>query len=1093
MTRKNLYLFINISTNIFIFSNFQSGAFAQQSSIFQQSYRVSKDYSNLVPPSKYVDSFLGQDKKGPYTLTWKNFNFGPGNPVWVSVDNQVLPTSSYDLDISRGEIIFNSLIKRTQVIKITYGYYADIATKNNNPNMIAPLTFRIATLGVNTLNVTTFNNNAAQDPNFVLGFYSKSNGISSNIYFAPGKTNSLDQSSMKLSYVNGNSKNGLNLDLSRNGKNFSNIYGKSFGVNDALQNINISGNLSNQKSSLSFNRKDTTNLQNNQNFVNQNAAFIMGGTRNQPLLSFSLLDQENLDSKGIYNSSNIQNGIISHKFGALDLAYNTNNSSNIVGKTNSVTSQDSIGFSLNSASNLKVPFLSFNRTNDTLDTANISSRSMSDRTQFASPIAGGNISFNSISKNLSTSNTKSQIDQRSVDLGFKGNGKNFSGLSFARSEDIKNDSNSVNVIGNKGNFGLNVGKTVFNVNFNKINNITNGINKVDQDQENILFSLPANKSMTVAKFIRNDNVKRDTKGILVGSENDTIDFNLNFNSTNLNFKSFKIGNYTADGKYTLVESGTSNVALKTAIGLINTEFTNSSSFINNSTTYSDQTKISYTLPGNTRGFSGFKFQRTNLLQDTSNLKTDTYTNELIYGTKVGPFTVSTNLLQSDLNYSNEKNGFVNKENTGINYDGLKNVKFSYTRGGNVGMDLSGIRLGQVNDLFSVSSVMSKFQWTIKNSTTDVATIDKKRIITNTDSYLFKLPSTKKNPGVELERADSNSEDSNIITNVISDKLKLNSKIGSTDLVASTGQSFTDKNNNTSAIAKDNAISISTPVWGRGTSLGLTINNSISDNGNLSEEKNGFGVNLSPVKGLTVTTEQHENLSFNSNIQTKFISGQKHSLNYSPASNTLIQGSITEFVDGTKKNEVYDYRTVVGSDKTLFKIDGLLKIRNNSEPMQILNTDSANATLNIKPAKNLTLSGNYLLNPDDPAKANTFIPIEKRQYALTHKAGSFEVTGSYSDTEHLKGTSADIIAKANGFYFYGETGLKIGWKSNSSTIFTSEYREQFFRGSTIKGSEIFSLSLNHTRASTTFSLSSSYTAAPNLAPNYRAEAKLGYKF
>ena len=188
--------------------------------------------------------------------------------------------------------------------------------------------------------------------------------------------------------------------------------------------------------------------------------------------------------------------------------------------------------------------------------------------------------------------------------------------------------------------------------------------------------------------------------------------------------------------------------------------------------------------------------------------------------------------------------------------------------------------------------------------------------------------------------------------------------------------------------------------------------------------------------------------------------------------------------------------MVGSDKTLFKVDGLLKVRNATDTNTLLNTDSANATVNINPIKNIVLSGKYLLNPDDPAKAGTFIPVERRQYALTHRAGSFEVTGSYADTEHLRGTSADILSKAGGYYYYGETGLKIGWKAGASTVFTSEYREQFFKGGVAKGSETFSLGLNHTRASTTFSLSGTYIdnrANPNIRPDYRAEAKLGYKF
>ena len=746
-----------------------------------------------------------------------------------------------------------------------------------------------------------------------------------------------------------------------------------------------------------------------------------------------------------------------------------------------------------------MPGFSFNRTNDSVQAGSATTLTITDRASLATNLAGGNLSFNSLQKNITLPDSRiQQIDQRSINLGFNGNKKGFSGLAFGRVEDDKTDpSNISNTVNNRGSIGGVFAKTTFNLNFNKIDTNVNGKSRLDQDQENILFSLPNSRVLPVAKFIRNDDIKRDAKGILVGSANDSTDVKAKLSGSDLNYKSTKVDTYTPDGKFTSVDSNLGNLSFKAGAGSFNAELLNTNSLVNNSSTLVEQQKYTYNLPGNAKGFSGFKLQRADTSLIVPGLQTDTVANEISYGTKVGPLSLSTNLFKADSAYSNNKVGFADRQTIGINYNTSRYLNFSFNRGGNVGQDVTGLRLGTINDTYALISNSPWMQWSVKNLIADVSTPDKRRVFTNTDLYSIKIPSKKNMPGVELERADANAEELNAVTNTVSDKLKFNSKLGSASVAASTGQVTTDKNNNTPlGVAKDNYLSISTPIWGRGTAVGVTVNNFSAVNGAISEDKNGLGINITPSKGLTLSTEQQENSIFNSNVQTRSITGQKYSLNYSPAPNTTVQTSFLEATDGFKKSEVYDYRALVGSDKTLFKVDGLLKVRNATDANTLLNTDSANATVNINPIKNIVLSGNYLLNPDDPAKAGTFIPVERRQYALTHRAGSFEVTGSYADTEHLRGTSADILSKAGGYYYYGETGLKIGWKAGASTVFTSEYREQFFKGGVAKGSETFSLGLNHTRASTTFSLSGTYIdnrANPNIRPDYRAEAKLGYKF
>ena len=97
--------------------------------------------TNLAPPSQMSDAFLGQDKKGPYVLSYRNFLFGPGQPVWVTVDNVPQRTTTYVLDTATGEVTFDRVIKRTEVIRISYGYYPESSQRNANPSQAAPLTF----------------------------------------------------------------------------------------------------------------------------------------------------------------------------------------------------------------------------------------------------------------------------------------------------------------------------------------------------------------------------------------------------------------------------------------------------------------------------------------------------------------------------------------------------------------------------------------------------------------------------------------------------------------------------------------------------------------------------------------------------------------------------------------------------------------------------------------------------------------------------------------------------------------------------------------------------------------------------------------
>ncbi|MFM2223395.1 MAG: hypothetical protein RLZZ78_1652, partial [Armatimonadota bacterium] len=274
--------------------------------------------SNLAPPSQMSDAFLGQDKKGPYVLSYRNFLFGPGQPVWVTIDNVPQRTASYVLDTKTGEITFDRVIKRAEVIRVSYGYYPESSQRNANPSQAAPLTFRLAALGMGNLNMTTFTGGTGDNmPRLVLGYAGKQNvmggGLSTDFYFAPetaapggvaGKSAAENLAGVKLGYKGGDAKNGVDFGFQRGGKQFAPQFGKTFGMTDALQALNFGGRMTpTNNANLSFNHSDSRNLNGPNGTLADIAAFKLGGGKGQPTLNLAYNDTATTDVKGVTTGS----------------------------------------------------------------------------------------------------------------------------------------------------------------------------------------------------------------------------------------------------------------------------------------------------------------------------------------------------------------------------------------------------------------------------------------------------------------------------------------------------------------------------------------------------------------------------------------------------------------------------------------------------------------------------------------------------------------------------------------------------------------------------------------------------------------------
>ena len=261
--------------------------------------------SNLAAPTATFDTFLGQDTAGPYVLGWKNIQAGLGAKVEVVVDGRALLNVQFAIDASKGEIVFSQPLKKTQMARVSYGFYPGVAQRNPNASSSAPLAASIGKLQV--LAVASPTDGSQR---MVWGLGDKSSllggGLSSQFYFAPesldGKTvdpSALSRTGMKLGYNVGNALNGLDVGFLRAGKDF-NGYGKQTGLTESAQNLSLGGRFNPTKAlGLTYNKTDNRNLDGKAGVYAENIGAKLGGVGGLPTLAFSQTVDDKPDAKGV--------------------------------------------------------------------------------------------------------------------------------------------------------------------------------------------------------------------------------------------------------------------------------------------------------------------------------------------------------------------------------------------------------------------------------------------------------------------------------------------------------------------------------------------------------------------------------------------------------------------------------------------------------------------------------------------------------------------------------------------------------------------------------------------------------------------------
>ncbi len=916
---------------------------AQNTPLFQQVNSRPKGLSNLAEPTENVDSFLGQDKRGPYILTWKNIVFSTSMPVIVTLDGNVLKSSDYSLSIDKGEITFVNLIKRTQIINVKYGYYPETASKNANPSLTAPLTFKLASNSFSGLTLTAVNSQtAATAPSMVFGHTLKSRGFTSSYYANPNGKGFGVQDAIKLGYSTG-SKNSLIANYEKTDKEFSSMV-KNFGVVDSAEKSNLGGKYSiSNNANLSFNNSNFKSLNSPVENNNNGVQFNLTGNKNQPSFNYSINENSGTDAKNIKTSNVIETSSFNSKLANGILSYKNNQNESITNGSRLANNQESISF--------KTDQISIARNNDDKFDPKVGATSSTlDSLNYNRKLFGGALSFSANENNLVVNNKETKNDQLYYGMTFKGDKSGFTGLTFSRNENnTLSGSKETNSINNKVSFGF---KT-FNYSSNSINTESGNTNRKELIDDSLTFALPVRKNSPLLSFSSVDSIKRSDKGILVGSSNDVTTFKHQFSGLQVAYKFGKNTNYTPDGKILSTDNTTGNLSTKIGRGIFTSE---------------------------------------------------SIGNQIVNG-------------------------------------------------------------------------------------------DNKQIDQEINKFNYSLIANKNMPGLELERVDTNSSQDVNNSSTVSDKIKLTSKIGSASLNASSSLSQTENNATKQNETSSNNVNLTTPIWGASSNLSINLNSNLLSSPLGDETRNGYGLSFAPNKKLVFTTEQTGS-KFTNNSQTiNYANNNKYSLNLNLANGAILQTAINSMETNTSQSEIIDYRAVVGNNKTLFQVDSIVRMRESTDINVNLNKDTTQTLVNVNTSKNFKLSGSYTLNPDDIAKPGSTVPVERRTLGLTAKLGNMDLNGTYTSTEHLPGTQAEVLTKAGGFNLYGESGIKLGYK-RGSTSFYSEMRDQFFYNSNFKGINTYSIGLIKSGDSFNFSLSGTLIQNRNNNLNsqdYRAEAKFGFKF
>ncbi len=272
--------------------------------------------TNIAALPTASDLFAGEDKPGPYSLTWKKLPPRESHKPVVVIDGKAVPESSYTWDADAGTITFSEPLKPASMAHVVFSYDPASSERNGAPAS-APVTVPLLRAGSTQLQMTALPKGGANDDTQLIWRLSGApmnalgGRITTQALLAPdartkdgGDAGLWDRSGVAVGYKMGSDISGLEANFSRAGREFAPTVGKSFQMGE---NASQTQSLAARYALAPWFRAEWQ--QTGTRFLAENAGesdlqvmkLRIGGVANQPTLNLTRTEDDKTNGAGVGN------------------------------------------------------------------------------------------------------------------------------------------------------------------------------------------------------------------------------------------------------------------------------------------------------------------------------------------------------------------------------------------------------------------------------------------------------------------------------------------------------------------------------------------------------------------------------------------------------------------------------------------------------------------------------------------------------------------------------------------------------------------------------------------------------------------------
>ena len=665
-----------------------------------------------------------------------------------------------------------------------------------------------------------------------------------------------------------------------------------------------------------------------------------------------------------------------------------------------------------------------------------------------------------------------------IDVGFLRAGKDFNG--YGKQVGLTESAQNLTLGGR-----FNPTKAL-GVSYNKTDN-RNLDGKVGVYQESIGAKLGGVGGLPTLAFNQTVDDKPDAKGVRTRVETDKTELTAGVGALAISAKDASTQTTLADGKSTGVDQQALDLKLapknKPSLGFNRTASGTTDNAGKQATSVLDTLAVGVAAKKNAPGVSYLRTDEDKT--DTAGAKTSVTADRAELSARLGTASVTAKTLQS-------KTLLPGGKETGLQQNalGVALGPTSFLRTEDQKRDASGVWSGAAADKFDTAHKVGRATVALSSLATVTTTPDSKQSTVETQKLDVKLPARGSDPAVNVSRlTDEKTDVAGAKVAVETQKADVSGKLGTAGVSAATTQvNTTTPDPKTTGTAQETTVAVS----GNGKSgATFAITGGSSQTGASSEQKQGLSVKIKPTPTLAVTAEQKDQLILPTAGTARTVSTQGATAELKPGSGTVLTGAWKTGVDGDKEFSTTEYGAQLGREKSALQFNGGMVTRSNGLG-GLSALDSSRATLKLRAAPGLTLSTNYLQNPEEKGVISAFT---RREFGLEARTGGLELGGAYSATE-LNELSPEQLRKQAGAMEYGEYTLSVGLRFGTATKLTTTVKDSFYAGID-KGQRVVGLGFTQNAGDAFMTLSGTMTmnraSAGALRHDYKAEAKVGVKF